>query len=269
MRFLIYPSISTLDNSNLTATTKTISGVFLLNASDSSGKHYFEVNRITNNSQLQVGICTAGALKIWKQLGYSGGCTAPDIGYVSTPAYTGTQPIRIMVAYDIDSGKIWFGAGGTWFNSGDPATGANPIYTTVSGNVVTPYALLGAVPMSVQFFVEPAQWLYAPSGFSSPTEFEPGVYWIKLPPPIDVTDGGAYQITGTVSELGVLGKYRVRLFNRRTGRLVREIWSGEDGTYAFRNIAYRLNGYFIVAYDHGDEPLNACIADLITPEIMP
>jgi hypothetical protein len=174
-----------------------------------------------------------------------------------------------MIAYDLTAGKIWFGKNGGWFNNGNPITGENPIFSTIAGYSVSPFLQTGSYPATNQFFVDPAHWLYAPEGFAPPTEFEPSVKWIKLPPPIDVTDGGAYQITGTVSELGVLGKYRVRLFYRQTGRLVQEIWSGEDGTYVFRNIAYRLNGYFIVAYDHGDEPLNACVADLITPEIMP
>lgn len=33
------------------------------------------------------------------------------------------------VAVDLDSGKIWFNANGTWINSGNPAAGTNPTYT--------------------------------------------------------------------------------------------------------------------------------------------
>lgn len=86
---------------------------------------------------------------------------------------------------------------------------------------------------------------------------------------IDAWDGGNYRILGTVTELGLAGSYRVRLFERESGRLIRETWSNTAGTYAFNNIAYRANGYFVVAYDHGDNPLNAAIADLVTPESMP
>lgn len=85
----------------------------------------------------------------------------------------------------------------------------------------------------------------------------------------DMEDGGAYRITGTVTELGVAGRYRVRLFDRLTARGLRETWSAADGSYSFPYIAYRANGYFTVAYDHGDNPHNAAIADLITPEPMP
>jgi len=35
----------------------------------------------------------------------------------------------VMVAFDADTKKIWFGKNGTWSSSGNPATGANPSYT--------------------------------------------------------------------------------------------------------------------------------------------
>lgn len=38
----------------------------------------------------------------------------------------------------------------------------------------------------------------------------------------DVQDGGAYRIVGTAKRLGVLIQRRVRLFDRETGRLLRE-----------------------------------------------
>lgn len=85
---------------------------------------------------------------------------------------------------------------------------------------------------------------------------------------------GGYRITGSVTELGSPGAYRVRLFDRRTGMMVRETWSASTGEYAFNNITptpnnTATNGYFVIAFDHGDNPLNAAIADLVTPEPMP
>lgn len=85
----------------------------------------------------------------------------------------------------------------------------------------------------------------------------------------DTQDSGGYRITGTVTELGTPGPYRVCLFDRLSKRCLRETWSDADGAYAFPFIAYRVNGYFAVAYDHGASPLNAAIADFITPEPMP
>jgi hypothetical protein len=85
----------------------------------------------------------------------------------------------------------------------------------------------------------------------------------------DINDAGQYRIKGVVDELGIVGRYRVRLFDRRSARCIRETWSAADGSYEFDWIAYRDKGYFIVAYDHGENPLNAAIVDLITPESMP
>jgi hypothetical protein len=41
-----------------------------------------------------------------------------------------------MFALDMDSGKFWYGINGTWVNSGDPATGANPVYSNLSGYTI-------------------------------------------------------------------------------------------------------------------------------------
>lgn len=80
---------------------------------------------------------------------------------------------------------------------------------------------------------------------------------------------GMYRITGTVDELGVPGSYRVRLFDRGIGRLQREVWSSTSGSYAFDYLAAVAQGYFVVTHDHGSNPQNAAIADLVTPEPMP
>lgn len=85
----------------------------------------------------------------------------------------------------------------------------------------------------------------------------------------DAMDGGYHRVRGTVTEIGVAGPYRVRLFDRLTARCIRETWSAADGSYSFPYIAYRDKGYVVVAHDHGDSPLNAAIADLVTPEPMP
>lgn len=81
--------------------------------------------------------------------------------------------------------------------------------------------------------------------------------------------GGAYQISGAVDRLGQVGSYRVMLFDRASGRYIRETTSSALGAYAFTNLEYRASGYFAVAFDSNATPLNAAIADLITPELMP
>lgn len=85
----------------------------------------------------------------------------------------------------------------------------------------------------------------------------------------NIEDGGNYRIGGQVSELGIYGIYLIRLFDRNSGRCIQATQSNPNGEYAFDNIKYILNGYFVIAFDHGNNPLNAAIADLITPEPMP
>ena len=40
----------------------------------------------------------------------------------------------IQIAFDADAGKIWFGKNNTWSDSGNPATGANANFTTITPN---------------------------------------------------------------------------------------------------------------------------------------
>jgi hypothetical protein len=80
---------------------------------------------------------------------------------------------------------------------------------------------------------------------------------------------GDYQIVGTTSRLGVPGGYKVRLFDRRSGLLLREVFSSPSGEYLFDRLAYSKNGYFTVAIDHSGSPVNAAISDLLTPVLMP
>jgi hypothetical protein len=61
-----------------------------------------------------------------------------DAGVVytyNTPVYTGSSfsnSDTCMFAFDGTSGKVWVGKNGTWWNSGDPANGLNPVYTAVN-----------------------------------------------------------------------------------------------------------------------------------------
>ena len=41
----------------------------------------------------------------------------------------------IGVAFDVDSGKVWFAKNGTWQASGDPANGTNAAYTNLTGSI--------------------------------------------------------------------------------------------------------------------------------------
>lgn len=59
---------------------------------------------------------------------------------------------------------------------------------------------------------------------------------------------------------------RVRLFDRLTGRFVREAWSdAATGAYTFTRLEIRA--YFVVAFDHTGTH-NAVIKDSIFPEVV-
>jgi hypothetical protein len=81
----------------------------------------------------------------------------------------------------------------------------------------------------------------------------------------DSLDSGPYKISGVVDRLGVVGPSRVRLIERRTNRLVREVWSNTLGEYLFDYIAYQYQGYYVIAMDHVAPLENAVIADFVTP----
>ena len=80
---------------------------------------------------------------------------------------------------------------------------------------------------------------------------------------------GGFRVVGNVTELGVAGRYRVTLFFRRSFLPWRTQVSKADGAYAFDYLPYHASGYFVVAFDDGEDTLNAGIADLVTPEPMP
>ena len=83
-------------------------------------------------------------------------------------AYSGTPADGdvYMMAFNIDTGKIWWGRNGTWFASGDPSAGTNPAYTDVSG-LVSPM-IGGGVSGSLGINFGQKAFAYTPpTGFKS------------------------------------------------------------------------------------------------------
>lgn len=68
---------------------------------------------------------------------------------------------------------------------------------------------------------------------------------------VDLEDGGTLRIAGTVAIDGtpiVPVMRRVRLHHQLSGRLVREVWSAEDGSFAFEGL--RASQYLVITDDH-------------------
>jgi hypothetical protein len=74
-----------------------------------------------------------GYLSFW----IDGGSPIVSVNRRTTTASYGSIPTNgqvLMVAVDMDNNKIYWGLNGTWFNSGNPVTGANP---GLSGQIVS------------------------------------------------------------------------------------------------------------------------------------
>lgn len=90
---------------------------------------------------------------------------------------------------------------------------------------------------------------------------------------VDIADGGNYRIYGTAKRLGAFTQRQVCLLDRQTKRVLRQTLSDPiDGSYSFDYIAYRYRGYIVMELDwppDRSDPLNAAVADLQTPALMP
>ena len=73
----------------------------------------------------------------------------------------------IGVAFDADNGKLWFSKGGTWQNSGNPATAANPAFTGISQDNWMPAISVRDNSTGHVNFGQRAFKYTAPSGFKA------------------------------------------------------------------------------------------------------
>lgn len=110
------------------------------------------------------GISTAGVTGAGSWSVGSDGYTYLN-GTSTNAGYTYTSTDIIQCAYDPVTGKFWLGKNNTWFGSGNPATGANPVATIATSNQI--YALIshyGNSNSSANFGQRPFTYT-APSGF--------------------------------------------------------------------------------------------------------
>jgi hypothetical protein len=79
--------------------------------------------------------------------------------------------IVYMFALDLTGHQFWAGYNGTWFGSGNPSTGANPVATGLSGTIYPGITLYDA---SIDAFT--ANFGQNPFVYPVPTGFDPGFY---------------------------------------------------------------------------------------------
>jgi hypothetical protein len=108
----------------------------------------------------------------------------------------------IMVAFDMDAAKVWFGKNGTWLNSGNPATGANAAFSNLSGILAPAVSLYGSQSGSLNAGSRSFAYT-APSGFKA-------LNAANLPAPAvvksnTVMDVKLYTGTGSAQSISGLG----------------------------------------------------------------
>lgn len=88
---------------------------------------------------------------------------------------------------------------------------------------------------------------------------------------VNVIYGGNGRIYGNVTRQGgaLSPVALLRLYDRKSGTLISKKWVFSNNGYSFDYLKIVNNGYYVIAFDYNSHPLNAAIADLVTPEPMP
>lgn len=192
----------------------------------STGKWYWEVSPTSftssNATLASFGLGTVGAI-----LESGPGISSTIIWYVrigSSPTsqiYNGTTAVSnptayaqgdiLQVAYDADSGKLWFGKNNSWINSsggttGNPSGGTNQSLTVTSGTTYFPFLGLYTSGGSIVWTGTFGQKTFSytpPTGFKTlntanlpePTIVQPNKYF----------DAAVYAGTGAAQSIGLAG----------------------------------------------------------------
>jgi hypothetical protein len=152
-----YPVLNPLDklsavtapsNGNLRYTTANTFGLIRGTIGATSGKWYYEttITAVPSGGSMYIGVKDSlnTSMDSSNGLGSNSG-TTNEFGYAQsgykqnngTAINIGTTLGAgdvLMVAYDLNGGYIWWGKNGTWISSGNPATGANPMFSTLTSS---------------------------------------------------------------------------------------------------------------------------------------
>ena len=174
---LVKDSQTTLSNGNLQAAgsqTSTYNINTQGNFVASSGKWYYEVEFTSGSGSCAVGWVrttlnrddnpTTGGGIIYRP---TNGDYCDLAGNNPTGKPTTSTGTVIQVAIDLDAGKIWFGSGGTYFESGNPSTGENAAMTFTGGDeTLSPVVRTMAATFNFNFGQRDYSYT-VPTGFKS------------------------------------------------------------------------------------------------------
>lgn len=147
----------------------------------SSGQYYSEITATalganTSNNSFGFGTSAAvspfasntsyvGANAFGWAYWFANGCYHNNVS--SGPTTNWVNGDVLMMAVDITAGKAWWGKNGTWFASGNPSTGANPIFTGVTGIVYPMLTMFDNVSQMTANFGATAYAFTPPVGFGN------------------------------------------------------------------------------------------------------
>jgi hypothetical protein len=180
-----------------------------------SGKWYWEVT-LTTSSNPRVGMYDIGkALPTAVGLGGTNSwaiINGPSRLYyqgtiVAYGSFVGNSGSVVMIAYDPTNGNLWFGENGSWFASGNPATGASPSLTGVTGTAIVPATASGSGANVFDYNFGQQPFTYTPpSGFvalntynlPTPTilagnKYMDATLWTGTGANLTITNTGAFQ----------------------------------------------------------------------------
>jgi hypothetical protein len=139
-----------------------------------SGKWYAEITKDSGSTVLiGVGNASAGRASFpgqdangWAVYSSNGNKYNSGSGSAYGTSYTNGDVI--MVALDMDNGKVWMGKAGTgWFNSGNPAAGTNAAFTGLTGTLYILGGGDGGARQMTGNWGQAAFTATPPSGFSA------------------------------------------------------------------------------------------------------
>ena len=275
----------TLSNGDLSAAAGSWYAV-RATASKSSGKWYYEVTISPNAGTYGILIVGWGSAAATLEnvvgidaYGWGWGNSQSVTTYHNiNPIGLGTAPAPndiIQIALDLDNGKIWWGKNGSWFGGGNPATGANPAYTGVSGTLFPMVSPFTTSPGVVTANFGNSAFAYTPpAGFSAvgTAHVWPTVFRVSgLAMPRHNPDfNGLGLISGTVKLSEPAGSppvtypYKlVTLIDKKTFKPVARTLADANGLYTFPSLN-PARRFIVVAHDETNT-YNAVIADNLTP----
>lgn len=208
-----------------------------------SGKRYWEITITTKGGS---GVVYLGVADTSMPLDIRVGFDTHSHGYASgsggkvynavddTYGASYTQSDVISIAYDADTGKIWWAKNGTWAASGDPAAGTNAAFTGIAGTQYPVVSLYYSGTAVTANFGASAFAYSPPSGFigvSDSNEY-----------PVETADGAG--VADTVSAFSLTDGISDGAGVADTTEFVREIPRGvDDGVGVADVISLGLEGY--------------------------